>query len=950
MKSDLATGDVSRRHFIKLAGAGAAMLSVPSSTFAGFFEDSGTKFDFKQLSQTHDLPSLPNWGPYSKKYFGISHIPDVKAGLSFDFSIFPMVSGSSIKQVLPSVTDPSGVHPWEAAPNLGYYSMRFETIWKDQFYFDLSFSQLTEKSRLIRLECVNQTDVSQEITLNCLSQLVFPPLRELSAEPVRLYDVQLPPGAVWVHALDYADLKFAKPRPTDNLVTDGKWRAEERMQDSVDGSVIGQNFGADAGDTVVYRVPLKQSFANATLVWRFKMDHDGMTFFRMDGPIHGDFSFQGRGDQFSTASIALGKLDAGVHELRFTATHGRAPILNGFAIVEVADVDKLHFVERPWHPIPQIEALPNGLILKYDDVENYYGYALSQPLTGHDEIKWSALDAVFGTEPGPNTRQRIFGDSRRGRAGDPDSLFIRAFSPPLTIPPKATHIIYGLVCTGTHAEVSHALQKFNPQESHDEKIHAVAKRKAYRPVATPTGENYKLSQQLMSAVTLSNLVYPLYAQGNYIRHYSPGRSWDCLYTWDTGFIGLGLLELDLPNTLDILNAYLTAPGAQSAFIHHGSPVPVQIYLAWELWNRTQSRELLAYLYPRLRQYHAFLAGRLGSSTTRRHQDHLICTWDYFYNSGGWDDYPPQKYIHSQKMESRVAPVINSAHTIRCAKLLRNMAAALGQTDDFVDYDQDISVLSASLQKYSWDEASGYFGYVLHDDAGKPTGILRDSNNVNFNMGLDGIYPLVSGICSSAQEQQILERIFSPKNLWMDIGITTVDQSAPYYSTSGYWNGSVWLAHQWFFWKSMLDLGRGDLAVRIAQTGLNLWKNVTDSTYDCMEHFVPREPYGAGWNQFSSLSSPALSWFAALYTPGRFTCGFDTWIESSGFSKDNRRFHAKLKPSQNSGRTMSVLVCMNPGANYQVLWNGKPVQFTMPHDRLLQIQLPSEAGELNVVSV
>ena len=503
MKRDLATGNVSRRNFLKLAGVGAAVLSVPNPTFAGIFGGSDSKFDFKQLTNTHDLPSLPKWGPYSKKYFGISHVPDVKAGLSFDFSIFPMLSGSTAKQVLPSVTDPSGIHPWEAAPDLGYYSMRFETIWKDQFYCDLSFSQLTENSRLIRLECVNQTDAPQEITLNCLSQLVFPPLKELSAEPVRLYDFQLPPAGVWVYALDYADLRFAKPRPTDNLVTDGKWRAEERRQDSVGGSVIAQNFGMDAGDMVTYRVHLEKSFINATLVWRYHMGRGERLTFQVSGAAQVEVVFSNN-EKFSAAAIPLGKLSAGDCEFRFTSLGGAAAALNGFAIVEAADVDKLYFVERPWHPVPQIESLSNGLILKYDDVENYYGFALGESLTGHDELKWSALDTAFGTEPGPNTKQRIYGDSRRDRAGDPDSLFIRASTRPITIPPHATHTIYGLVCTGTQSEVSDALQKFIPQGSHNEKVNAVAKREAFQPVATPAGENFKFSQQLMSAVTLSN--------------------------------------------------------------------------------------------------------------------------------------------------------------------------------------------------------------------------------------------------------------------------------------------------------------------------------------------------------------------------------------------------------------------------------------------------------------
>ena len=937
-----------RRDFLKLAGAGAAALALPHPALAGIFGDDRPQFHFKRPPQTHDLPSLPDWGPYSKKHFGVSHISDVTRGLSFDFSIFPLLSGASgMSQNLPAVTDPCGVHPWLAAPDMSFYSLRIETIWKDQFYCDLSFSTWSEQCRLARLEFVNQTATPQQIILNCLSQLAFPPLKESSAEPVRLYDVQLPPGAVWVHALDYAELQFAKPRPTDNLVTDGKLRGEERRHESVGGSVIGQNFGMDMGDTVVYRPQLKGPFSNATLIWRFQMDEGQSVDFRMEGTAQSKLTLSGSG-RFSKVAIPLGKLDAGDCEFRFTSHGGAAVALDGFAIIEAVDANKLQFVEKLWHPVPEIESATNGLILKYADVENYYGFAPGVPIKGQRELKWADLDATFGTELGTNTKDRIFGIPKRGHAGDPNSLFVHAFSQPLTIAANSRQIIYGLVCTGTEAEVRRRLSEFNPSSPHNEQVYLAAKKNAFQPAANPAGQDFQFSQQLLSAVTLSSLVYPIYMQRSYVRHYSPGRIWDCLYTWDSGFTGLGLLELDLQNTVDILNVYTTPVGDQSAFIHHGSPVPVQIYLFWELWNRTQSRELLEYFYPRLRQYHAFLAGRLGSSTTRRHRDHLICTWDYFYNSGGWDDYPPQKYMHANNLEASATPVVNSAQAIRCAKLLRAAAVVLDRPDDFAEYDQDIATLSAPLQKYSWDEASGYFGYVMHDDFGQPAGILRDETGANFNMGMDGIYPLVSGICTSAQEEQILDHLFSPQHLWMDIGITTVDQSAPYYSTTGYWNGSVWLAHQWFFWKTMLDLGRGDLAVRIAQTGLDLWKRVTDDTYDCKEHFVPHEPYGAGWIQFSSLSSPALSWFAALYTPGRFHCGFDTWIDSCRFSNDNRKLVAKLKPASSANRHFSVLACMAAGSRYAVTWNGAPVPFTTAHDGLLQIQLPPQPGELRVL--
>jgi hypothetical protein len=948
--------ELSRRNFLKWTGAGAAALALPDGSLAGIFGDSaGPQFQTGRLAATHDLPSRPLWGPYSKKHFGISHIPDVACGLVFDFSIFPLLTNGPIQ--LPSVTDPSGVHPWAAAPDLRFYSWRSELIWKDQFYCDISFSQWSKHSRLIRMELVNQTGAPQEITLNCLAQLVFPPVKELTAEPIRRCAVELPAGAQWVHALNYADLQFATPRPTDHLVPDGQWRAGERRHESVGGSVVGQNFGSEAGDTIMYRLQLKRHFARAVLIWRFTLKEGERVSFQMDATmgrsVRREIVFHGSG-QFDTVAVPLGELKAGECEFNFTSAGGAAVALNGFVLVEQADVEQLQFVSQSWHPIPEIDPASgtDGMILKYQDTDEFYGFKCGLPLAGHRLLKWHELAAAFGTEAGPNTRSRIFGDPRRGRAGDPDSQFIHAYGQPFRVAPHSRQIIYNLVGAGSRAQVSRDLAGFDPQSARNEEIFISNREKAFEPVATPAGEPYQFSQRLMAAATLTGLVYPLYTQGSYIRHYSPGRIWDCLYTWDAGFIGLGLLEMDVSSAVEILNAYTTPPGAQSAFIFHGSPLPIQIFLFYELWNRTQSRELLAYFYPRLRQQYLFLAGRAGGSTTRRHQDHLICTWDYFYNSGGWDDYPAQKFMHAQKLEAKVAPTVNSAHTIRCAKLLHQAARALGCTQDLAEYDEDIAVLSASLQKYSWDAASGYFGYVLHDDNGQPTGILRDEHGANFNLGLDGVYPLTAGICSPEQEQIILGNLFSPQHLWMDIGITTVDQSAPYYNPEGYWNGAVWLAHQWFLWKTMLDLNRPDLANRIAQTGLDLWKRVTDATYNCMEHFIPREPFGVGWHQFTSLSSPALSWFASLYTPGRLTCGFEVWVEDCRFQRNNRRLRATLKSTGTLGRPFSVLACMNPAARYRVEWNEMPAVFTTLHDGLLQIQLSREAepGELRVTEI
>ena len=81
----------------------------------------------------------------------------------------------------------------------------------------------------------------------------------------------------------------------------------------------------------------------------------------------------------------------------------------------------------------------------------------------------------------------------------------------------------------------------------------------------------------MRAVLCTNVVYPVYTRGQYIRHNTPGRWWDSLYTWDSGFIGMGLAQFSARRGFDCLNAYLTPPGDdEAAFIHHGSLVPARV--------------------------------------------------------------------------------------------------------------------------------------------------------------------------------------------------------------------------------------------------------------------------------------------------------------------------------------------------------------------------------------
>jgi len=943
--------NLTRRKLLKLVGIGAAATAWPAGAggelLAEYLSPSSSSVIRIPggIAETRDL-SLSDWGPYSKKYFGLSHISDGKRGISFDFSIFPWLNSRDSK--LPSVLAPENTHPWEAASNLDFYTLRMEMIWKDQLYCDLSFVNTGEKSRLIRLEIVNQSSQLQKLSLSTLSQLSYPPLDWGTYEPLRLADVSLPANALWIHALDYADLKFVTPRPTDNLVPEGYLRGEQRVQDSVGGSLIGQQFGKQAGDSVEYHLHLPEALKNASFVWRYFGQKGDVVRYRVAEVATTEFTLQGTGG-YATVVVPVGKLAAGSTTLKFVSLGGASIKLNGFVVVEAELADKIQFKSKLWQrdPVVDTKSVPGSVILGYGDIENCYGFRLAKPLGQARKLTWMQLDDVFGPSDSLVRDRRVAKPSAY-RGGDPDCIFVNAATETLTVAPHSTQVVYGVLATGSKQEVERCLKAFQPDAAANERRFQSLRKTTSIPAATPAGNEYIFSQKLMSAVTLTSLVYPVYTQRQYIRHNTQGRCWDSIYTWDSGFMGLGLLELDPQRAVDLLNTYTLGPGSQSAFLFHGTPLPTHIYLFYELWNRTQSEELLACFYPRLLHYYLFLAGHLGSSTTRKHKDRLVCTWDYWYSSGGWDDYPPQLFIYKQKLVSATAPVVSSAYLIRCAKMLRMVATTLGRKSDLAQYDQDIAELSSALQNYSWDAKSGYYGYVLHDASGSPTGILRHSTGTNFNMGLDGVSPLVAGICTAEQESALLERIFSPKQMWTDTGITSISKTAPYYSTDGYWNGNVWMAHQWFLWKTMLDLGRGDLAVRIAETGLKTWKHSTDRTYHCYEHFRDKDGMGAGWPQFPTLSSPVLPWFTSMYSPGRLTVGFDVWIESCQFDAACQSLDARLTSSGTAGKPFSLLASMAPGGKYSVFWCGKPIAARRLQDGLLRIELLGQCtGRLSI---
>lgn len=889
----------------------------------------------KQLEKNHDL-SLPDWGPYTKKYIGISHIANKNKGFRFDLSVFPGLYRRKIE--VPNVKWESGYHPWEASTNLEYFSYRHELEWKDRVYADISYSRMDENWRLIRIEFVNNTTSYQDMVLQLMASMNFP--------EDQYTNVKLPEEAVWIDALDYSDIKCAVAYPTENLISDGLYRGEIRKKNFINGSGLGGKFGENYGDAVYYKFTLNNFMEGAVIIIRYCAAKGKTARFSLDGVKKESVFLEGKGE-VSNVNLLIGDLQEGEHNFSLTSDANEPVELDGFVIVSLDKAKEVKFTTGKYDKVPKITSgiYKNSVLLKYEDSENYYGIAWLSENFEVREFFCDELDSLLKFNVHNHVSSRFYGNG--------EGHFTNVFLRPISVKPNSKEIIYASICCGSKGEVLKYLAEFNEQQEGLENIYTVQKNNKLKFSLSENNEGikYTFSQEIMAAVTLTNVVYPTYCRRSYVKHNTPGRWWDSLYTWDSGFIGLGLLELDTDRAVECLNAYLTEPGDKhSAFIHHGSPVPIQFYIYQEIWNRTQSKELLEFFYPRLKQYYEFLSGRIGSSKTRALKSNLIKTWDYFYNSGGWDDYPPQQYVHEKKMERCVAPVISTSQCILTAKILIMAANEIGFAEDISEYEEDISLFTEALQKYSWDEISGYFGYVYHNEGGNAKKILKYEDGSNYNMGLDGIYPLIAGICSEDQEARIIGNIISEDKLWTPIGISTVDQSAAYFKRDGYWNGAVWMPHQWFIWKTMLDLAKPEIAFKIAEAGLKLWKNEVDTSYNCFEHFIIKSGRGAGWHQFSGLSTPVMIWFSAYYRTGRLTTGFKVWVERQEFLEDDSYMKANLRLYGKKDTQLSIIISMNLQYEYEVSWNGESAKYYTQSSGIINVYLPCHVrGELIVKS-
>lgn len=906
-----------------------------------------------------DTRYYPAWGPYSKEHAGFSRRISDSTGYRLDCIVVPGIYRGRV--FVPSAIWDSGCIVTASSADLQSVRMLHEMT--ESLTVETEWHAESDDRAHVRVRFRNTGRLPVAASCHLLLRMAPPRLRP-GSEEVRM-EVHMPESIAetWTAAVDYDDLAYARSRITDSLVYDGYRRGVEPVQGSVRGRAVAASWGAEAGDRLTVTVATKASRTRTVCIrYRLRSTRDAKLTVDVRGATAGDGSSSQHWDvvlppssDFAVYAMRVRQALSDDSTLELTSTAGVDGLcLDGFYVLEeereglLPDVCSIQLpadrpaVSGPVHRRDGIElAYPTGQRFRVT-WDTSYDSVLRSIETRH-------LDEVMAHLTHNHVSLHLRDQRHPAMSGAYEPWYTDLFLRPVDLAADDESTLVFRVEGPFDAESPEA--SANPSEPGGSPRYVSFDSGADAETgadADAAESRLRLGAERLAAVALTNVVYPVQIRGRYMCHTTPGRFWDSVYTWDAGFAGIGLSVIAEERARESLETYLGYDhDTHRAFLHHGSPLPVQAYLAKELLDLNPEHAHRDRDYSRLLRYYEFLIGRLGSSATNPFKTGLRTTFAYFYNSGGWDDYPAQAMAHTRRICGNVAPVVTNAHLVRFARLLLGMSRLVGDTDRAGVYEQDIRELMYALRTYAWDSEQSLFGYVEHDDSGEAIGILRTPAGENANLGLDGISPLVTGALLPNERDPMLERLFSRSHLWTDTGVTTVDLGASYARRDGYWNGSVWMPHQWFFWKTCLDLGLGAYAWQIARTALELWSREVGQSGRTYEHFPLTSGRGAGWHQFGGLSSPVLNWFASYYQPGTVTAGFDTWICRRNDRDGMISLTLRVDESSQANRS-SVLICP-PGygpANAHVLLNGVPVGCAV-YGKALSIDLSPGSHELTV---
>ncbi len=304
------------------------------------------------------------------------------------------------------------------------------------------------------------------------------------------------------------------------------------------------------------------------------------------------------------------------------------------------------------------------------------------------------------------------------------------------------------------------------------------------PASIAVEDNWKEAFKDSFEVLCDNLKTP----NNFFRGYRahPGPPYKAAYLWDTAFITQMWLHWDTHIAEELIH-YVLRFQKPTGKIHHAvveivvkpiayseSQPPLLSWASWRIFQKSQNKEFLKTVYPKLKLYHEWLLKE------RQHKDGLFF-WKHPYESG-IDNSPRFSNRDESRFEdtTKMAAVDMSAYMALSMESLSKIAHVLDLPDDEKLFDQQYTNLKALINQKLWDPNRGmYFDWDYK------------KNKFIHIETVSNLTPMVAGIPDRHQAKLMMDKIIDPVYYNTLIPFPSVARNEAIF-TKDMWRGPVWI--------------------------------------------------------------------------------------------------------------------------------------------------------------
>ncbi len=405
-----------------------------------------------------------------------------------------------------------------------------------------------------------------------------------------------------------------------------------------------------------------------------------------------------------------------------------------------------------------------------------------------------------------------------------------------------------------------------------------------------------------------------------------------LFMWDSSFITLfgnyGRRGFDFQKTLDNIYAHQHRDGficreiceaeTGDQFYRFDPSSTGPNVLAWAEWEHyllTENKVRIAEVFAPLLAYHRWLM---------KHR-----TWpDGSYFGTGWatgmDNQPRVQagYNHSFSHGHQVWADV-CLQQILNAKMLQNMAALLGRTQEIEDIAAEAALLTDIVNTHLWDDDTAFY-YDLWRDG-----------RLNGVKSIGAYWALLAGVVPPEKLHAFIAHLDDEKAFNRPHRVPSLSYEHPEYQAQGdYWRGGVWAPTNYMVMRGLEKAGHFDLAREIAQNHLQNVLAVYCQTGTLYENYapeyaapgIPAKPDFVGWTGLPPVAV-LIEYIFGIRVEGshitwRIRCTQRHGVENLPILNGTVTL---LCPEHGAEKKPAVLVCGDVSLTVDILWEDGTAQ-------------------------